>query len=472
MKRYLFIILSLFLTAGAWAGTPVGVVVENVRIRKAGQTVVVSLDVNAEKLKRNYKAVITPVLHNGTNLRQLDEIIVTGRRRNLYEIRNQTAGESGHVIKKGNPKIIRYQEEVPYLEWMHTVSLSVDIVTQGCNCENDLPAETLAADRLLYYPIDPAYNKQVLEYRLTDLEKYSLENPFLHPVEDHPGRYDILFNERDKGTSVIRFAVGSHKIDMDIAGNRELLDAVGQAFRLIEQDPNATLKQIVIAGYASPEGTLAGNTALAQRRAEAFKKYLQGRFDIPAGKDVFELYNGREDWNGLRKLVTASDMEYRREVLDIIDAYTVDQEIRKSKLKQLGGGAPYAYMLKNFYPSLRNAGYLQIYYDIDRTASIATAVTDENGRTTWVDPDSPENIGVTRINQAIRSMMEGDYESALQALESQQGNPEAFNYIGVCHMMKGDYDRAEAFFRKAETAGDVYAPVNLGHIRQAKRVEI
>src|SRR5699024_257540 len=117
-------------------------------------------------------------------------------------------------------------------------------------------------------------------------------------------------------------------------------------------------------------------------------------------------------------------------------------------------------------------GYLQIYYDIDRTASIATAVTDENGRTTWVDPDSPENIGVTRINQAIRSMMEGDYESALQALESQQGNPEAFNYIGVCHMMKGDYDRAEAFFRKAETAGDVYAPVNLGHIRQAKRVEI
>ncbi len=32
------------------------------------------------------------------------------------------------------------------------------------------------------------------------------------------------------------------------------------------------------------------------------------------------------------------------------------------------------YMLKNFYPALRNAGYLQVYYDIDRTASVATAV--------------------------------------------------------------------------------------------------
>ena len=100
-------------------------------------------------------------------------------------------------------------------------------------------------------------------------------------------------------------------------------------------------------------------------------------------------------------------------------------------------------MLKNFYPALRNAGYLQVYYDIDRTASVATAVTDEHGRTTWIDPDSPENIGVTRINRAMRHMVEGDYEAALKELEGQQENPAAFNYIGVCYMMKGDYDTAE-----------------------------
>ena len=106
--------------------------------------------------------------------------------------------------------------------------------------------------------------------RLTELEKYSLENPFLHPVEDYPNRYDILFNERDKGTSVVQFKVGSHMIDMNIPGNKELLNAVGKAFRLILDDPNASLKQIVIAGYASPEGSLAFNTALAQKRAENF----------------------------------------------------------------------------------------------------------------------------------------------------------------------------------------------------------
>ena len=258
---------------------------------------------------------------------------------------------------------------------------------------------------------------------------------------------------------------------MDIPGNKELLGAVGKAFQLIHEDPNASLKRIMIAGYASPEGTLAGNTALAQRRAESFRDYLLKNLDMPRDESLFELYNGREDWDGLRKMVAESDMEYRQEVLDIIDAYTIEQEERKTKLKQLADGKPYAYMLKNFYPALRNAGYLQVYYDIDRTASVATAVTDEHGRTTWIDPDSPENIGVTRINRAMRHMVEGDYETALKELEGQQENPAAFNYIGVCYMMKGDYDTAEKFLRKAEAAGDPYASVNLEHIGQAKRIE-
>ena len=33
-------------------------------------------------------------------------------------------------------------------------------------------------------------------------------------------------------------------------------------------------------------------------------------------------------------MVAESDMEYRQEVLDIIDAYTIEQEERKTKLKQ------------------------------------------------------------------------------------------------------------------------------------------
>lgn len=471
MKRYIVLVLSLLFTADLWAGVPERVTVGNTKVRKVNETVEVSFDVHIDKLNRNYQVVLTPELYNGPDRQALEPIILTGKRRNLYDIRNRVAGDKGYIIERGTPKTIRYFRTAPYRDWMSTVSLSLGQVVTGCCSDERRPGRTLAEDRLLYYEIVPAFNREPLAYRLTELEKYSLENPFLHPVEDYPNRYDILFNERDKGTAVVQFKVGSHVIDMNIPGNRELLDAVGKAFRLIIDDPNASLKQVVIAGYASPEGTLAFNTALAQRRAESFKNYLLDNLDMPRDEGLFELYNGSEDWEGLRRLVAASDMDYRQEVLEIIDAYTMEQEERKTKLKQLAGGGPYAYMLANFYPSLRNAGYLQVYYDIDRTASVATAVTDESGRTTWIDPNSPENIGVTLINRAMQHMAEGNFDAALQELESQRDNPAAFNYIGVCYMTRGDYEQAEAFLRLAEANGDPYAPVNLEHIRQAKRIE-
>ena len=470
MKRSLAILLSLLFAADLGAAVSETIAIEHTKVRKVDQTVEVSFDVNVERLDPNYKVILAPILHNGADRQLLDEIVVTGKRRSLYDRRNRIADEAGFVVGKDGPRTVRYQTAVPYKEWMNTVSLSVDKLVTGCCSEEEQPRALLASDLLLFYEFEPAYNTVPLEYQLTELEKYSLENPFLHPVEDYPDRYDILFNERDKGTAVVQFTVGSHVIDMNIPGNRELLDAVGKAFKLIIDDPNASLKQIMIAGYASPEGSLAFNTRLAQQRAESFKNYLLANLDMPRDESLFELYNGREDWDGLRRMVEASDMEYRQEVLDIIDVYTIEQEERKTKLKQLAGGKPYAYMLENFYPSLRNAGYLQVYYDIDRTASIATAVTDADGRTTWVDPDSPENIGVTRINRAMKHMMGGDYETALSELETQMNNPMAFNYIGVCYMMKGDYDQAESFLRKAEADGDPHAAVNLEHIRQARRV--
>lgn len=472
MKRYAIPILSLLLTADVWSAVPEKLTVGNTKIRKVNETVEVSFDVHIDKLNRNYKVELTPELHNSANRQALEPIILTGKRRNLYDIRNEANGGKRYIIRRGTPNTIRYSRTVHYRDWMNTVSLSLRQVVTGCCTDNRKPEQTLAADKLLHYEIVPAFNTTPLEYRLTELEKHSLENPFLHPVEDYPNRYDILFNERTMGTAVIRFTVGSDAIDMNIPGNRELLRAVEKAFKLIIDDPNASLKRMMIAGYASPEGSLAFNTALAQRRAESFRNYLQSNLDLPYNENLFELYNGREDWEGLRRLVASSDMEYRQEVLEIIDAYTIEQQERKTKLKQLADGKPYAYMLENFYPSLRNAGYLQVYYDIDRTASIATAVTDEQGRTTWVDPNTPQNIGVTLINKAIKRMMDGDYDAALKELESQKENPAAFNYIGVCYMILGDYGQAESFLRKAEANGDPYAAVNLEHIRQAEKVGV
>ena len=171
MKRSLIIILSLFFAADLWAAAPGTCTVENTKVRKVNEEVEVSFDVNIEKLRPSYRVVMTPVLYNGADRLALEQIVVTGNRRSLYDTRNRATGGKGYVLKrKDTPAKVGYKALVPYQSWMNTVSLSLGETVVGCCSEDTKPARTLAADKLLYYEIVPAYNSEPLEYRLTELE--------------------------------------------------------------------------------------------------------------------------------------------------------------------------------------------------------------------------------------------------------------------------------------------------------------
>lgn len=115
---------------------------------------------------------------------------------------------------------------------------------------------------------------------------------------------------------------------------------------------------------------------------------------------------------------------------------------------------------------------MQVYYEIDRTATVATAVTDEQGRTTWIDPDSPRNRGVTAINKALGHMVDHRFDRALELLAEFSDDPRSWNHIGVCHMMCGDYDTADEYFRRAMQAGDENAARNMEQTMWARKVKL
>jgi hypothetical protein len=261
--------------------------------------------------------------------------------------------------------------------------------------------------------------------------------------------------------------VASSDIDMTMGDNRKMLETMTGAFRVIERDSNAVLRKIVIAAYASPEGTLAFNTKLAAARAMSVEKYFLSVMDNP-DPNLFELINGREDWDGLRNAVVKSNMDDKDAVLKIIDSYTITQEIRKTKLKQLDGGAPYKYMLENLYPPLRNGGYLQIFYEVQRKAVISW--TDDKGRQLWIDPDQPRNRFVTAYNKSVGYLVDGKYQETLDTLLPFKDDPRAWNYLGVAYMMKGDDAAATSFFEKAKAKGDKDAIQNLQELAWKNKV--
>jgi hypothetical protein len=115
----------------------------------------------------------------------------------------------------------------------------------------------------------------------------------------------------------------------------------------------------VLLGLSSPEGAFEFNKRLSGKRAEALKQYIADR--IALADSCFALVNGDEGWEELRYKVEHSGMEYRKEVLNIIDSVPI-MKGREGQLQRLKRGVPYRYLEEHFFPQLRRAGYIKVYY--------------------------------------------------------------------------------------------------------------
>lgn len=140
-------------------------------------------------------------------------------------------------------------------------------------------------------------------------------------------------------------------------------------------DTSVRLSSIDIVAYASPEGSYTLNKKLARKRAYNISAYLKG--NMPFLSDtLFNVQPKGIDWNGLIDMVSASDMKYRSEVLNILrnvpehtyrNGRLVDSRLKR--LMDLRGGRPYNYMYEHFFPALRAAGAYVI-CDFERIAPV------------------------------------------------------------------------------------------------------
>ena len=208
------------------------------------------------------------------------------------------------------------------------------------------------------------------EPRPTTAERLAESRSFLAPAaqfddisyQDDPERFIEAHRE---GSLTVTFRQGAKVVDPTYKDNAATLDNIVSTIREIEGSSDSRIARVVIAGFASPEGTAAVNDRLARERAEAIRNYLTGNSGVRA--EQVDLYNGGVDWHGLRKMVAESDMPDRDRVLDIIDNTPVWDAQRNTgrhgELMRLSGGEPYRYMLRNFFPDLRNAAYIRAYYE-------------------------------------------------------------------------------------------------------------
>lgn len=397
-------------------------VVSNEKMTQDGKIVTVSFDVDTDqtKIPSRRKEVILPYIYNGKDTLFLDALEVFGKGRFKRERQeNAIAGDKewglgeNQILKKEG--VYEYVSQVPLKRWMKSANLGIRRQIVGCACEKDLSEENLAEDVALFE--EPVVERRTPTFALAEVER----------------KWDFGQDELE-----IVFKVSKAEIDPTVFNNEitfaKILDAVDR----IHSNPNYKIEKLHIAGYASPEGPPAFNEWLGINRAKALINYIiEKRPEYGLTEDNFEIHNGEENWEGLRRVLAQSDIPQKDEVIAIIDDVNIPNERKKLKIKELDHGRVWNRMLKEIYPQLRSARYLAVYYD------------------------PSDDALVEKVKQASSLINEGKYEEAYSLVEKYKDDSRAANVLGVSLMMQKKFEEAMPWLKKAAEGGCEAAQVNI-----------
>ena len=449
---------------------------ENQQVSKTGSRVTVSADIVLDEmeLNRQQSLRLVPVLvsADGTRQQELTPVLIEGKVRSKVTARRQALGEmpEGESTlrlkrKNGEEQTVAYQAETSFAPWMVNGRLEVRGYVTGCAAcsEGD---EVMAAGSILPYS-EPTFTMA----------------PAMQPAEEEVKR------RAENKSARLEYRRDSYAVLPTYRTNRAELDSVQRSFALLKDNPNLTVTAIYITGYASPEGSMAYNEKLSQRRAQTFADYVRKRNrDLP--KDLWHVDWKGEDWDGfLAQLQQADDWTARQQVLDAVNACDDDRDACEKQLRSQLAADDYRYLIDELYAPLRRNDYrieytvrnftpeearqmLEVRPDLLSAAEMQR-VADSYGR----DTDGyrkaldtalrtyPDNVAL-RYNAALAAVNAGRYTEAITLLKDTQDGA-SLNLLGVAHYKSGDKCQAEQAFRRAAAAGYPGAEQNAEGVRLA-----
>ncbi|WP_370860574.1 DUF3868 domain-containing protein [Parabacteroides faecis] len=447
MKKNNILIMTAGLLLSAVTAGAQEIVVKDKIVEKAGSSLVMgmTLDLSQIRLAGNRSIVCTPVIVRGDSIRPLAPVIINGRSRHiLYERTGRNRQENQEIElrrRNGKEQTVDYQVRTPYASWMNNAEVA--LVTDECGC-----------------------GWEAMQSNRSPLFAIQLEKPIMTPFLCYQTpKMETIKARAKEGSAFLDFPVGKTTIAPDYRDNRAELAKIRETVESVRNDPYATITEVYIKGFASPEGSYKSNSYLAENRAKALSDYVKGLYHFD--RATFTVDFEPEDWDGLAAHIETSGLADKAELLDIIRAdQPADLDQKEWKLKTLNGGASYPAILRDIYPSLRHSDYAVKYtirnFSVEEAKELIytdpkqlsldemfrVAQTYEPGSDQYNEvfeiavrmyPDDP----VSNLNAANTAIGNKQLAQAKRYLSKAADSPEKQLAEASIVMLEGDLDRAE-----------------------------
>lgn len=450
------------------------------QLKRQGDSLAVDLrlDMAVLSLSPRRTLTLTPTLRSGSGeILELPDVVIKGTNQyKAYKREMALMSEKERklrnaftyaVLKSGESRWnFRYRYAVPYQEWM--AGSVLEIKEDLCNCDGH--QQELAFEEVSVIESIPVYKIQ---------PHIAYAKPQVEAVKKRDAENDCYLD----------FETSKTYIREDYGKNLKELAKIQNMIDNVKNNKNVIITSLSIIGLAAPEGDLATNKRLSEDRAQSLVSYLSRQYDFP--DTIYHVAFGGENWEGLIKYVDKSDMDYKYEVMSILnnqDSY----EKKKSRLQRLAGGIPYQFLLREVYPGLRKANCKIEYkvkgFSLEQAREIIksqpqllslnemyqVADTYEKGSPEYAEVQStiaqfyPEDETFL-LNEAADKLQNNKLAEAENLLkEAKHKSPEYNNSMGVLRMLEGYYDLAEKYFEAAAADGVKEATLNLEEIKKKK----
>ena len=154
----------------------------------------------------------------------------------------------------------------------------------------------------------------------------------------------------------VHFRFDKYNLDLDYMGNSKSLEDFSLQ---IDTIGISNIDSIVVMSQSSPEGVYEHNLMLSRNRANTIRKHLLEKH--PELDSILHVYPDGESWLQLREYVLKDTLMKQStidKVISIIDA-DINIGTKKWRMEQL---PIYKYLLRTYYPKIRNSTIFIIYY--------------------------------------------------------------------------------------------------------------
>lgn len=316
-------------------------------------------------------------------------------------------------------------------------------------------------------------------------------------------KFQRVINE--KYTADIRFLINQAKIRNNQITAADYVD-LNKELIAANEAANREIAGVNIASYASPDGSLAFNTELAEKRENVTTKFMENQLKKDKITEFGELTSSftPEDWEGFQELVSKSNIQDKDLILGVLSMYK-DPEQREKEIRNLSG--VFNELADQILPQLR---YSRIQASInvigksdqelinlfntdpkqlteDEILYVATLTNDNTrkmevyNKASQIYPNSYRaynNLGMTKyiagdyaaakadfekakkldpsskevdMNLGLVQLLDGNYNKANELIGAAAGVPEASDALGVYYLTQGEVAKANTAFGNAKT---------------------